>query len=67
MKSDGRWKAIKSCNMSAVQANGRRILTIEGLAKDGELHPLQKAFWEHHGLQCGYNTPRDDNGCGRVF
>jgi carbon-monoxide dehydrogenase small subunit len=44
MKSGGRWKAIKSCNMFAVQANGRRILTIEGLAKDGELHPLQKAF-----------------------
>jgi aerobic-type carbon monoxide dehydrogenase small subunit (CoxS/CutS family) len=57
MNSGGRWKAIKSCNMFAVQANGRRILTIEGLAKDGELHPLQKAFWEHHGLQCGYCTP----------
>jgi carbon-monoxide dehydrogenase small subunit len=57
MNSGGRWKAIKSCNMFAVQANGRRILTIEGLAKDGELHPLQKAFWEHHALQCGYCTP----------
>ncbi len=54
---DGRWKAIKSCTMFAVQANGRRILTIEGLAKGDELHPLQKAFWEHHGLQCGYCTP----------
>jgi aerobic carbon-monoxide dehydrogenase small subunit len=57
MDFDGKWKAVKSCTMFAVQANGRRILTIEGLAKDGELHPLQKAFWEHHGLQCGYCTP----------
>ncbi|HIQ30141.1 MAG TPA: (2Fe-2S)-binding protein [Candidatus Caldiarchaeum subterraneum] len=54
---DGQWKAIKSCTLFAVQANGRKILTIEGLAKDDELHPLQKAFWEHHGLQCGYCTP----------
>jgi len=43
--------------MFAVQANGAEILTIEGLAKDGELHPIQKAFWENHGLQCGYCTP----------
>jgi carbon-monoxide dehydrogenase small subunit len=57
MDFDGKWKAVKSCTMFAVQANGRRVLTIEGLAKDGELHPLQKAFWEHHGLQCGYCTP----------
>jgi len=54
---DGQWKAIKSCTMFTVQANGKKILTIEGLAKDGELHPLQKAFWEHHALQCGYCTP----------
>ncbi|MEM0117232.1 MAG: (2Fe-2S)-binding protein [Conexivisphaerales archaeon] len=51
------WKAIKSCTMFAVQANGKRLLTIEGLAKDGELHPIQKAFWENHALQCGYCTP----------
>ncbi len=57
MDFNGKWKAIKSCTYFAVQANGKRILTIEGLAKNGELHPLQKAFWEHHGLQCGYCTP----------
>jgi carbon-monoxide dehydrogenase small subunit len=50
-------KSVKSCTMFAVQANGAKILTIEGLAKNGELHPLQKAFWENHGLQCGYCTP----------
>ncbi|MCS7133278.1 MAG: (2Fe-2S)-binding protein, partial [Candidatus Caldarchaeum sp.] len=47
----------KSCTYFAVQANGKRILTIEGLAKGDQLHPLQKAFWENHGLQCGYCTP----------
>jgi carbon-monoxide dehydrogenase small subunit len=41
----------------AVQANGQEIMTVEGLERDGELHPLQKAFWEEHGLQCGYCTP----------
>ncbi|PSO04179.1 carbon monoxide dehydrogenase [Candidatus Marsarchaeota G2 archaeon ECH_B_SAG-G16] len=50
-------KSLKSCTMFAVQANGAEILTIEGLAKDGELNPIQKAFWENHGLQCGYCTP----------
>ena len=49
--------AVKSCTMLAVQADGSEITTIEGLAKDGELHPVQKAFWENHGLQCGYCTP----------
>lgn len=48
---------VKSCTMLAVQADGADILTVEGLEKDGELHPLQKAFSEHHGLQCGYCTP----------
>jgi carbon-monoxide dehydrogenase small subunit len=43
--------------MFAVQAEGRKITTIEGMAKDGELHPLQQAFWDEHGLQCGYCTP----------
>ncbi|MFN7937943.1 MAG: (2Fe-2S)-binding protein [Bryobacteraceae bacterium] len=50
-------KAIKSCAMFAVQADGREIVTIEGLAADGKLHPVQQAFWEEHGLQCGYCTP----------
>lgn len=49
--------AIKSCAMFAVQADGRDIVTIEGLAADGKLHPVQQAFWEEHGLQCGYCTP----------
>ncbi|HEX6547127.1 MAG TPA: (2Fe-2S)-binding protein [Candidatus Dormibacteraeota bacterium] len=50
-------KAIKSCTMFAVQAEGKQIETIEGLAKDGQLHPIQQAFWDEHGLQCGYCTP----------
>ena len=49
--------AVKSCTMFAVQAEGRSLKTIEGMAKDGELHPLQQAFWDEHGLQCGYCTP----------
>jgi carbon-monoxide dehydrogenase small subunit len=49
--------AIKSCTMFAVQANGAEVVTIEGLAKDGALHPMQQAFHEHHGLQCGFCTP----------
>ena len=52
---DGR--SVKSCTMLAVQADGRDITTIEGLAQDGQMHPLQEAFHEHHGLQCGYCTP----------
>jgi aerobic carbon-monoxide dehydrogenase small subunit len=52
---DGR--ALKSCSMFAVQADGAEITTIEGLAKDGKLHPVQEAFREHHGLQCGFCTP----------
>jgi aerobic-type carbon monoxide dehydrogenase small subunit (CoxS/CutS family) len=50
-------ESVKSCTMLAVQADGREISTIEGLASDGELHTLQRAFHEHHGLQCGYCTP----------
>ena len=50
-------EAVKSCTMFAVQADGSEITTIEGLANDGELHPVQKAFHENHGLQCGYCTP----------
>ncbi len=50
-------KAVKSCTMFAVQAEGRSLTTIEGMAQDGKLHPLQQAFWDEHGLQCGYCTP----------
>ena len=48
---------VRSCLMFAVQANGAEITTIEGLATNGELHPLQEGFWENHGLQCGFCTP----------
>ena len=48
---------VKSCTMLAVQADGGEVLTVEGLEKDGKLHPLQEAFSVHHGLQCGYCTP----------
>jgi carbon-monoxide dehydrogenase small subunit len=49
--------AVKSCAMFAVQADGREVLTVEGLAQGGALHPLQQGFWDQHGLQCGYCTP----------
>jgi carbon-monoxide dehydrogenase small subunit len=49
--------ALKSCTVFAVQADGSHVETIEGVAGDGELHPLQEGFWEKHGLQCGYCTP----------
>jgi carbon-monoxide dehydrogenase small subunit len=52
---DGR--AVKSCTMFAAQADGREILTVEGLERDGKLHPLQEGFFQEHGLQCGYCTP----------
>jgi carbon-monoxide dehydrogenase small subunit len=52
---DGR--SIKSCTCLAVQADGREVTTIEGLASNGNLHPMQEGFWEKHGLQCGYCTP----------
>ncbi len=48
---------IKSCTMLAVQAEGTEVTTIEGLASDGKLHPVQEGFWERHGLQCGFCTP----------
>ncbi len=48
---------VRACLLLAVQADGAEVLTVEGLARDGRLHPLQQAFWEHHGLQCGYCTP----------
>jgi carbon-monoxide dehydrogenase small subunit len=50
-------KAVKSCTVLAVQADGAEVTTIEGMATDGELHPIQEAFWNDHGLQCGYCTP----------
>jgi carbon-monoxide dehydrogenase small subunit len=50
-------KAVKSCTMLTVQADGAKVTTIEGLATNGKLHPVQDAFWEKHGLQCGYCTP----------
>jgi aerobic carbon-monoxide dehydrogenase small subunit len=50
-------KAVKSCTVFAVQANGRSVQTIEGVAENGALHPLQEGFWERHGLQCGFCTP----------
>jgi len=50
-------EAVRSCLMFAVQANGKQIRTVEGLAKNGTLHPLQRAFMTHHGLQCGFCTP----------
>ena len=50
-------QAVKACNVFAVQADGAQIMTIEGLAKNGQLHPIQECFWEKHGLQCGYCTP----------
>lgn len=52
---DGR--AVKSCTMLAIQADGHKVTTIEGLAAHGRLHPLQEAFKQHHGLQCGFCTP----------
>ena len=50
-------RAVKSCSMFAVQADGREILTVEGLAQGGQLHALQQGFWDQHGLQCGFCTP----------
>jgi carbon-monoxide dehydrogenase small subunit len=50
-------RAVKSCSMFAVQADGHEILTVEGLAEGGKLHALQQSFWDQHGLQCGYCTP----------
>jgi carbon-monoxide dehydrogenase small subunit len=50
-------QAVKSCMLFAVQMDGQEITTIEGLASDGQLHPVQQGFWEKHGLQCGYCTP----------
>jgi len=48
---------VKSCTVLAVQADGRELTTVEGLERDGKLHPIQEGFWQEHGLQCGYCTP----------
>ena len=50
-------EAVKSCTVLAVQADGSEVKTIEGLGREGDLHPMQEAFWKNHGLQCGYCTP----------
>lgn len=50
-------QSIKSCMMLAFQAEGKKLLTVEGLAQNGKLHPIQEAYWDNHGLQCGYCTP----------
>jgi carbon-monoxide dehydrogenase small subunit len=50
-------QAVKSCTVLAAQVDGSHVTTIEGLAQEGSLHPVQQAFWEHHGLQCGFCTP----------
>ena len=50
-------EAVKSCTLLAVQADGAQVTTIEGMGSEGDLHPLQEAFWDNHGLQCGYCTP----------
>ena len=50
-------EAVKSCTVLAVQADGAQVTTIEGIGSERDLHPVQEAFWEHHGLQCGYCTP----------
>ena len=49
--------SVKSCTVLAVQADGAEIMTIEGIGSEGDLHPMQEAFWSNHGLQCGYCTP----------
>ena len=59
--------AIKSCSMFAVQADGAEITTIEGLAVDGKLHKMQEAFWNQHGLQCGFCTPGMIMACKQIL
>src|SRR4030088_2051549 len=60
-------KAVKSCTMFAVQADGRDVLTIEGLASDGKLDPMQEAFWNEHALQCGFCTPGMIMACRQLL
>jgi carbon-monoxide dehydrogenase small subunit len=58
---------VKSCTLFAVQADGRDVTTIEGLAREDELHPVQVGFWEEHGLQCGYCTPGMIMSCAALL
>jgi carbon-monoxide dehydrogenase small subunit len=60
-------KAVKSCTMFAVQADGANIVTVEGLALDGTLHKIQEAFWNEHGLQCGFCTPGMIMACKQLL
>jgi len=60
-------KAVKSCSMFAAQADGATITTIEGLAVDGKLHAMQEAFWNQHGLQCGFCTPGMIMACKQIL
>jgi carbon-monoxide dehydrogenase small subunit len=60
-------KSVKSCGMFAVQADGADVLTIEGLARDGKLHAMQEAFWNQHGLQCGFCTPGMIMACKAIL
>ncbi len=60
-------KAVKSCTMFAVQARGRQVLTVEGLAVNGKLDPMQEAFWNEHGLQCGFCTPGMIMTCKQIL
>jgi carbon-monoxide dehydrogenase small subunit len=60
-------RVVKSCTMFAVQADGREIVTIEGIARNGDLHPLQEAFWNEHALQCGFCTPGMIMACRQLL
>jgi len=60
-------RAVKSCTMFTVQANGANIVTIEGMATDGKLHRIQEAFWSEHGLQCGFCTPGMIMACKQLL
>ena len=60
-------KSVKSCGMFAVQADGASVLTIEGLAQNGKLHAMQEAFWNQHGLQCGFCTPGMIMACKSIL
>ena len=60
-------KSVKSCGVFAVQADGADVLTIEGLAQDGKLHAMQEAFWNQHGLQCGFCTPGMIMACKAIL
>ncbi|MGI8987994.1 MAG: (2Fe-2S)-binding protein [Bryobacteraceae bacterium] len=60
-------KAVKSCTVFAIQADGREVLTVEGLSANGKLHAMQEAFWNEHGLQCGFCTPGMIMACKQLL